>query len=113
MTGAATLQAGQVGTNLQFLNVSGIDLTALVGSFGILVEIVAAHLQEIGHPAQFLQVQMQTITVQSHLAQIGTYAQNAAAFHLAPDTFQFLLADAKVQLLVAAVIHRASPSLSR
>ena len=67
----------------------------------------------MGHAAQLWQIEMQTVAIQCHLAQIGADAQNTAGFHLAPDAFQFLLTDAEMKLLVTAVIHRASPSLSR
>ena len=33
----------------QVLHVSGVDFAALVGTFGVLVQVIAAHLQEICH----------------------------------------------------------------
>ena len=93
----------------QVLQIGGIDLTVFVGGFGVLVQIIAAHLQKICHPSQLRQIKMQTISIQRHLAQIGTNAQNAAGLHFVPDSFQLLLADPEVKLLVTAVIHRASP----
>ena len=43
----------------QVLHVSGVDFAALVGTFGVLVEVVAAHLKQIRHAAQLLQVEVQ------------------------------------------------------
>ena len=93
----------------QVLQIGGIDLTVFIGGFGLLVQVVATHLQKICYPAQLRQIKAQTISVQSHLAQIGTNAQNATGFHFVPDSFQLRLADPKVKLLVTAVIHRESP----
>ena len=33
----------------QVLHVGGVDFAALVGTFGVLVQVIAAHLQEICH----------------------------------------------------------------
>ena len=55
----------------QILHVGGIDPTIFIGGFGVLVQIVAAHLQEICHALQFFQVEVQAIAVQCHLADIG------------------------------------------
>ena len=41
------------------------------------------------------------------------YAQNTATFHLLTNAFQFDFADTKMDLLVTALRHRASPSLSK
>ena len=54
----------------QVLHVGGIDPTIFIGGFGVLVQIVAAHLQEICHALQFFQVEVQAIAVQCHLADI-------------------------------------------
>lgn len=120
----AVLQFGQLCKNLltdadqfiqpgaQVLQIGSIDSTIFIGNFGVLIQIVAAHLQKIRHAAQLRQIQMQTISVQRHFAQIGANAQNAAGFHLVPNPFQLGLADPEMELLVAAVAHRASPSLS-
>ena len=40
----------------QVLHVGSIDPTIFIGGFGVLVQIVAAHLQEICHALQFFQV---------------------------------------------------------
>ena len=69
-------------------------------------------MQKIRHAAQLRQIQIQTISVQRHLAQIGANIQNVAGFHFVPNPFQLRLADPEMELLVAAVAHRASPSLS-
>ena len=120
----AVLQFGQLCKNLltdadqfiqpgaQVLHVRSVDPTIFIGYFGVLIQIIAAHLQKIRHAAQLWQIKMQTISVQRHLAQIGTNAQNAAGFHFVPNPFQLWFADPKMELLVAAVAHRASPSLS-
>ena len=39
----------------QVLHVGGVDLAALVGTLGVLVQIVTTHLQEICHALQFFQ----------------------------------------------------------
>ena len=36
----------------QVLHVCSIDPTIFIGGFGVLVQVVAAHLQEIRHPPQ-------------------------------------------------------------
>ena len=56
----------------QIFHVGGVDLAALVGTLGVLVQIVAAHLQEICHALQFFQVEVQAIAVQCHFSDIGT-----------------------------------------
>ena len=66
----------------QVLHVGGVDLAALVGTFGVLVQIVAAHLQKIRHAPQLRQVKVQAVAVQCHLADIGTQAADAHAQHL-------------------------------
>ena len=65
----------------QVLHVGGVDLAALVGTLGVLVQIVTTHLQEICHALQFFQVEVQAIAVQCHLADIGTQASDAHAEH--------------------------------
>lgn len=97
----------------QVLQIGGVDPTIFIGSFSVLVQVVAAHLEQICHAAQFFEVKMQAISVQRHLAQIGADAQNAAGFHFVPNPFQLRLADPEMELLVATVAHRASPSLSK
>ena len=69
----------------QVLHVVRIDPTVFIGSFGILVQVVAAHLQKICHAAQLLQVEVQAVTVQRHLSDIGTQAADAHAQHLFID----------------------------
>ena len=56
----------------QVLHVSGIDPTIFIGGFGILVQVVAAHLQKICHALQLRQVKVQAVTIQCHLSDIGT-----------------------------------------
>ena len=60
-TAGKILEFSQLGENLpaninqfiqplpQVLHVGGVDFAALVGTFGVLVQIVAAHLQKICH----------------------------------------------------------------
>ena len=96
----------------QVLHVSGVDFAALVGTFGVLVQVVAAHLQKICHAAQFFQIQMQTVAVQSHLADIGTQAPDAHAEHLFIDTVLFCFAQAQDDGFIPLFFRRASPSLS-
>ena len=43
----------------QILHVSGVDPTIFIGGFGVLVQIVAAHLQEISHFCSLTQVKFQ------------------------------------------------------
>ena len=40
---------------LQVLHVGGIDPTIFIGGFGVLIQVVAAHLQEICHALQVFQ----------------------------------------------------------
>ena len=69
-TAGRNLEIGQPGKDLptnvdqlvqtlpQIFHVGGIDLAALVGTLGVLVQIVAAHLQEICHAPQLRQVKI-------------------------------------------------------
>ena len=52
----------------QVLQIGGVDPTIFIGGFGVLVQIVTAHLQKIRHAAQLRQIQMQTISVQRHFS---------------------------------------------
>ena len=97
----------------QVLHVGGVDFAALVGTLGVLVEVVAAHLEQISHAAQFLQVEVQAVTVQSHLADIGAQAADAYAQHLFIDTIFLRFCGSQDDDLVPFFPHRASPSLSR
>lgn len=96
----------------QIFHVGGVDLAALVGTLGVLVQIVAAHLQEICHALQFFQVEVQAIAVQCHLADIGTQASDAHTEHLFIDTVLFCFAQAQDDGFIPLLFHRASPSLS-
>ena len=42
----------------QILHVGGIDPTIFIGGFGVLVQIVAAILKQVRHPAQLRQVKV-------------------------------------------------------
>ena len=96
----------------QIFHVGGVDLAAPVGTLGVLVQIVAAHLLEICHALQFFQVEVQAIAVQCHLADIGTQASDAHAEHLFLDTVLFCFAQAQDDGFIPLFFHRASPSLS-
>ena len=96
----------------QVLHVSGVDPTVFIGGFGILVQVVAAHLQEVRHAAQFFQVQMQAIAVQCHIADLGTQASDAHTENLFIDTVLFCFAQAQDDDFIPLLFHRASPSLS-
>ena len=95
----------------QVLHVSGVDFAALVGTFGVLVQVVAAHLEQIRHAAQLLQVEVQAVTVQCHLADIGTQAADAHAQHLFIDAIFLRFCGSQDDDLVPLFPHRASPSL--
>ena len=96
----------------QVLHVSGVDPTIFIGGFGILVQVVAAHLKQIRHAAQFFQVQMQAVTVQSHLSDIGTQASYAHAQHLFINAVLLDFCGSQDDDLVPLFPHRASPPLS-
>ena len=96
----------------QILHVSGVDPTVFIGSFGVLVQIVAAHLEQVRHAAQFFQVQMQAVTVQSHLADIGTQAADAHTQHLFINAIFLCFCGSQDDDFVPLFPHRASPSLS-
>ena len=66
----------------QVLHVGGIDPTIFVCDFGVLVQVVATHLQEIRHAPQLRQVKVQAVSVQCHFADIGTQAADAHTEHL-------------------------------
>lgn len=65
----------------QVLHVGGVDFAALVGTFCHLIQIVAAILKQVRHPAQLRQVKVQTITIQCHFADIRAQAADAHAEH--------------------------------
>ena len=96
----------------QVLHVSGVDPTVFIGGFGVLVQIVAAHLQEVRHAAQLLQVKVQAVAVQCHLTDIGTQASYAHAQHLFIDAILLGFCGSQDDDLVPFFPHRASPSLS-
>lgn len=77
----------------------------------ILVEVVAAHLEQIRHAAQLFQVQMQTIPIQSHLTDIGTQTTDAHAQHLFIDTIFLSFCGSQDDDLIPFFSHRASPVL--
>ena len=97
---------------LQVLHVGGIDPTILIGGFGVLVQIVAAHLQEICHPPQLRQVKVQAVAIQSHFSDIGTQTADAHAQHLLINAVLLRLCGSQDDDLVPLFPHRASPSLS-
>ena len=90
----------------------GVDLTAFVGTFGILVEVVAAHLEQIRHAAQFFQIQMQAVTIQCHLTDIGTQAADAHAQHFLINAVLLGFCGSQDNDFIPLFLHRASPSLS-
>ena len=96
----------------QVLHVSGVDPTVFIGGFGILVQVVAAHLQEVRHAAQFFQVQMQAIAVQCHFADIGTQAADTHAQHFLINAILLSFCGSQDDDLIPLFPHRASPSLS-
>ena len=96
----------------QVLHVGGVDPTIFIGGFGVLVQIVAAHLQKICHALQLFQVEVQAVAVQRHLADIGTQAADAHAQHLFIDAVFLGFCGSQDDDLVPLFPHRASPSLS-
>ena len=66
----------------QIFHVGGVDLAALVGTLGVLVQIVAAILEQISHAPQLRKVEIQAVAIQCHFADIGTQAVDAHAIHL-------------------------------
>ena len=96
----------------QILHVGGVDPTIFIGSFGILVQVVAAHLQKIRHALQLRQVEVQAVTIQCHLADIGTQTADAHAQHLFINAVLLGFRGSQDDNLVPLFPHRASPSLS-
>ena len=96
----------------QVLHVCSIDPTIFIGGFGILVQVVAAHLQMLGHAPQLRQVKVQAIAVQCHLADIGTQAADAHAQHLFINAVLLGFSGSQDDDFVPLFPHRASPSLS-
>ena len=96
----------------QVLHVGGVDPTIFIGGFGILVQVVAAHLQEIRHAPQLRQVKVQAVAIQSHLTDIGTQAADAHAQHLFINAVLFGFSGSQDNDLIPFFPHRASPSLS-
>ena len=96
----------------QVLHVGGVDPTIFVCGFGILVQVVAAHLQKICHALQFFQVEVQAVAVQCHFADISTQAADTHAQHLFIDAVLLGFCGSQDDDLVPLFPHRASPSLS-
>ena len=96
----------------QVLHIGSIDPTIFIGGFSVLVQIVAAHLQEICHAPQLRQVNVQAVTVQCHLTDIGTQAADAHAQHFFIDAVFLRLCGSQDDDLVPLLPHRVSPSLS-
>ena len=96
----------------QVVHVGGIDPTIFIGGFGVLVQIVAAHLQEICHPPQLRQVKVQAVAIQSHFSDLGTQAADAHAEHLFIDAVLLCFTQAQDDGFIPLFFHRASPSLS-
>ena len=96
----------------QILHVGGVDPAIFISGFGVLVQIVAAHLQEIRHAPQLRQVKVQAVTVQCHLTDIGTQATDAHAQHLFIDAVLLGFCGSQDDDLIPLFFHRASPSLS-
>jgi len=96
----------------QIFNVCSIKLIAFIHTFCHLIQIVAAILKQVRHPAQLRQVKVQTITIQCHFADIRTQTADAHAIHLFVNPILFGFCDAQDQNLVPLFSHRASPSRS-
>ena len=95
----------------QVLYVGGIDPTIFIGGFGVLVQVVAAHLQKIRHALQLRQVEVQAVSVQCHFADIGTQAADTHAQHFLIDAAFLSFCGSQDDDLVSLFPHRASPSL--
>ena len=70
-------------------------------------------LEAIRHATQLLQVKVQAVAVQCHLADIGTQAADAHAQHLFINAVLLGFCGSQDDDLVPLFPHRASPSLSR
>ena len=88
---------------------SGVDFAALIGTFGVLVQIVAAHLQKIRHAPQLRQVEVQAVTIQCHFADIGTQAADAHAQHLFINAAFLSFCGSQDNDFIPLFLHRASP----
>ena len=96
----------------QVLHVGIIDPTIFIGGFGILVQVVAAHLQKICHALQLRQVEVQAVTIQCHFADIGTQAADTHAQHFLIDAVLLGFCGSQDDDLIPFFFHRTSPSLS-
>ena len=96
----------------QIFHVGGVDLAALVGTLGVLVQIVAAHLQKICHTPQLRQVKIQAVAIQSHFSDIGAQAADAHAQHLFINAAFLSFCGSQDNDFIPLFPHRASPSLS-
>ena len=96
----------------QVLHVGCVDFAALIGTFGVLVQIVAAHLQKIRHAPQLRQVKIQAVAIQSHFSDIGAQAADAHAQHLFINAAFLSFCGSQDNDFIPLFLHRASPSLS-
>ena len=96
----------------QVLHVGGIDPTIFIGGFGVLVQVIAAHLQKIRHAPQLRQVKIQAVAIQSHFSDIGAQAADAHAQHLFINAAFLSFCCSQDNDFIPLFPHRASPSLS-
>src|SRR5699024_691157 len=97
---------------LQILNVSTIDAACFVRSLCVLVQVVGADSQERNQGFHILQIQSDTVTIQSHFPQIGSHAADAKLVHLLMDSLDLLLGCKEMNILFSLCHYTTSSRFS-
>lgn len=96
----------------QILNVSTIDAACFVRSLCVLVQVVGADSQERNQGFHILQIQSDTVTIQSHFPQIGSHAADAKLVHLLMDSLDLLLGCKEMNILISLCHYNTSSRVS-
>ena len=94
------------------LNVSTIDAACFVRSLCVLVQVVGADSQERNQGFHILQIQSDTVTIQSHFPQIGSHAADAKLVHLLMDSLDLLLGCKEMNILISLCHYNTSSRVS-
>lgn len=99
-------------THLQIIDVSFIDTAGLIGSFSVLVQVIGADSQERNQSFHILQIQIDTVAVQSHFAKICSHAADAKLVHLLMDSLDLLLGCKEMNIPVSLCHYNTSSRVS-
>ena len=82
---------------LQILNIGRIDTPGFVGPLCVLIQIIGASLEHDNELAYFHQIQLDTNSIQRHLADLGAHIQNTGILHFQLYPFLVLRGTANFQ----------------